>query len=191
MKKTLLLSLSILALGFTAQANFVTCLPSPVSIANGNGTGTTITCDAIDAGAGFTIGNLQLLLASDYNNGPVGSNSGTEVDVVYTPSANFGSHTEELFGGFSSQSSDTDGTPNVGPAPWLAETIVVGTQTLASFTIGDVSSVVSGGPVASSTANVFLQYTPTAITSGTPEPATLGLMGSALLGLGFLARRKK
>jgi hypothetical protein len=31
----------------------------------------------------------------------------------------------------------------------------------------------------------------TAATSGVPEPATLGLVGSALLGLGFLARRKK
>jgi hypothetical protein len=191
MKRTFLISLSTLAVGLIAHANTITCLPSPVSQAGGTGTGATITCAAIDAGAGFTIGNLQMLLASDYTNGPVGTTSGTNVHVVYTPSANFGTHTEDVSGGFSSNASATDGVNNSGPAPWLAQTILVGTQTLASFTVADVFSVTAGGPVASATANVFLTYTPQQISTGTPEPATLGLMGCALLGLGFLARRKK
>jgi len=187
--KTIQLSLSILALGFIAQASSVTCTTSPTQIPNGVGSA-SLTCAGIDAGPGFIIGNLQLLLASDYINGPIGTTSGTSVQVIYTPSANFGAHTEVVSGGFSSSGSTTDGNPNVGGGPFLAETIFVNAQTLSSFTIGEVSSVTAGGPVNASTVNAFLVYTATA-TGSVPEPATLGLMGSALVGLGFLARRKK
>jgi hypothetical protein len=190
MKKPILFSLSVLGLGLIAQASTITCTTSPTQIAGGVGTA-TLNCPSIDAGAGFTIGNLQLLLASDYINGPISTTSGTTVSILYSASANFANHTEAVSGGFSSSGSTTDGNPNVGGGPFLAETINVGTQTLAGFTLTETSSVMSGGPVNASTINAFLVYTPTAIQSGTPEPATLGLMGSALLGLGFLARRKK
>lgn len=187
MKKTFLLSLSTLALGLIAQASTVTCTNSPTQIPNGSGSG-TLTCGALDAGTGFVIGSLQLFIASDYINGPLGTTSGTTVQVVYTPSANFGVHTEVVSGGFSSNASSTDGTPNSGGGPFLAETIYVGTQTLSSFTISGLSSVTAGGPVNASTINAFLVYT---ASSPAPEPATLGLMGGALLSLGFLVRRKK
>jgi hypothetical protein len=150
-----------------------------------------LNCPSLDAGAGFTIGSLQLLLASDYINGPLGTTSGTTVSVVYAPTANFANHTEAVSGGFSSSSSTTDGVANVGGGPFLAQTISIGAQVLASFNLVETSSITAGGPVNASTINAFLVYTPVPVTSGVPEPATLGLMGSALLGVGFLARRKK
>lgn len=47
------------------------------------------------------------------------------------------------------------------------------------------ATTASGGTV-----SITYNYTPTVVT-GTPEPATMGLLGSALLGLGFLKFRKK
>jgi hypothetical protein len=57
------------------------------------------------------------------------------------------------------------------------------------FTVNVTSTVTAGQPAASS-GSVGITYTETSLTS-TPEPATLSLLGSALLGLGFLVRRKK
>jgi hypothetical protein len=48
----------------------------------------------------------------------------------------------------------------------------------------------SNGSVVSGSSVVLLSYT-TALIGSTPEPTTLGLVGCSLLGLGFLARRKK
>jgi hypothetical protein len=61
----------------------------------------------------------------------------------------------------------------------------------SSFSGGEsvtVSSSIISGSVFKSTGNVFLTYTET---SQTPEPASMGLLGSALLSLGLLRRYKK
>lgn len=186
MQRAVVLSLSALALSLAAHGTTITCTVSPTQIPNGTGTA-SLSCPSIDAGSGFIIGSLQLLLASDYINGPFGASSGTTVSVVYTPAANFGAHTQAVTGGFSSTSSTTDGNPDSGGGPFLAETIFVNSQTLAGFTIQESSSVSAGGPVSASTVNAFLSYT---ASSPVPEPATLGLAGGALLALGCFARRK-
>jgi hypothetical protein len=187
MNKVLIGTLT-LAFGVLAHANSVTCTTSPTQIANGIGTA-TLTCAAIDAGAGFTIGSLELLLASDYINGPIGTTSGTSVQVIYAPSADFSNHTELVTGGFSSSGSTTDGVTNTGGGPFLAQTISVGTETLASFTLFETSSVTSGGPVNASTVNAYLVYTPTS-SSSAPEPGSMMLLGSGLLAAGLIGRKK-
>ncbi len=65
-----------------------------------------------------------------------------------------------------------------------------GLQTFAgtSFTVA-VSSAVTSGSVQTSTGDVIVEYD-YSVNSATPEPATLGLVGSALLGLGLLARKR-
>jgi hypothetical protein len=73
-----------------------------------------------------------------------------------------------------SSSSDTDGTLN--------------TDAATAFTVA-VSSVVDSGAVQTSSGDVIVSYQYT-LNSSTPEPATLGLVGSALLGLGLLTRKR-
>jgi hypothetical protein len=65
---------------------------------------------------------------------------------------------------------------------------------LATFTasISAASNTEVQGTISAASINLFLDYGETLIpVTGTPEPTTLGLMGGALLGLGFLARKKK
>jgi len=65
---------------------------------------------------------------------------------------------------------------------------------LSTYTVGlsAASNTVTQGSISAATINLILNYGETMIPlTGTPEPATLGLLGGALLGLGFLARRKK
>ena len=65
----------------------------------------------------------------------------------------------------------------------VLQTFSLGTLTVA------VSSAVTSGAVQTSTGDVIVEYDYT-VNSATPEPATLGLVGSALLGLGLLARKR-
>lgn len=192
MKKTLLLSLSTLVLGVSAQANTVTCGASPTNVpgaTTGVG-GIDLVCGAIDAGAGFLIGNLQLLVFGDWSNGQSASNT---VHEVYTPSTLFLTHTIDLTGGFTSGTASYDGGAgyvgaNNGPFNPAVETVFINSETLGSITVNGTSAITLGGPINNSTLNVELVYT---ATSPSPEPATLGLMGGSLLGLGLLTRRKK
>jgi hypothetical protein len=65
---------------------------------------------------------------------------------------------------------------------------------LATYTVGisAASNTEVQGTISAASINLILNYGETLIPlTGTPEPATFGLLGGALLGLGFLARRKK
>jgi hypothetical protein len=58
--------------------------------------------------------------------------------------------------------------------------------------LNPASNTVIQGTISGASINLFLDYAETlAPVGGTPEPATLGLMGSALVGLAFLARKKR
>lgn len=199
MKKIFLLSLSLTACAILAQATTITCTvitggavsdgSNTAVIAGGTLSSTPVfNCGPIDAGAGNLLTNVFLQGASGFDGGPFGTTSGTTVVEVFNSDSPFNNGnnplTETMNGG------NVSNSWNPGIPFQLGNTLNPGTQTLAGFQVSLSSAVTAGGPVGSSTAQMVLNYTSTPI-QGTPEPATLGLMGSALLGLGFLVRRKK
>ena len=87
-------------------------------------------------------------------------------------------------------------TGGTGSNPCLATIEPSGTVTgldLASYTIQltNAGNTVTGGVVTGASLVMTLNYTESPIVGGVPEPTTLSLVGGALLGLGFLARKKK
>jgi PEP-CTERM motif len=206
MKKTII-ALSFAALSTLAPAATVSCTVTPGGIVTGYNTSTAdingsfvntgasvaaggplastavFSCPAISAGAGSVIQNYMVLATGDYTGGPFGTTTGTQVNLIYNvvggPVGGAG-QTLVVYGGNSSNNV----TP---PTPFQLGTTQGGLSSYSGFTVNLASSVVSG-TVGASTAQVVLSYT---VQSGTPEPATLGLVGSALVGLGFLARKRK
>jgi hypothetical protein len=150
-------------------------------------------------GATSTITQIQLFYSADFG---FGSTPGTN-SVVWTfntlSGTWSGSNTETVTGGFSSSSNTPPVVPGVldppftaavvGPGQINTTTLGVGTSNFAGVNITALISITGG--VISTTGDVFAQITYSTPTTGTPEPTTLGLMGGALLGLGFLARRNK
>jgi hypothetical protein len=202
MKKTLLLSLFIAAFAGLASATTVICTVTggtvlvsqqggtAFSINGGSGTSTggstgIISCPAITADPGFTINSYQVIATADFTSS-ISTPIPTTVTMLYT-----------LVGGSQNGATSPLVTVTNGPgigsngsnpvSPFAVGANLTGNQ--AAFTVNVTSTVTAGSPAASS-GSVGISYTEVAVT-GVPEPATLGLMGSALLGLGFLARRKK
>ncbi len=209
MKKTLLLSLSLAVFGSLASASLISCTVAGgtgytgyttgtadingsfantgVSIANGGPLASTavFSCPALNAGAGNIITNFQLFGTGDYTGGPFGTTSGTQVTLVFSANAGpFNGATQTLMVSGGNSSNTFNPT-----TPFQLGSTAGGLQSYSAFTV-NLSSTVNSGTVGASTAQVVFSYT-TAPVGETPEPATLGLMGSALIGLGFLARRKK
>jgi hypothetical protein len=152
----------------------------------------------LGVGATGTISQIQLFYAADYE---FGQTPGTNT-VVWTFQTNSGTwagaNTETVTGTFSSAtfappiSNGTLDPPftsvQVGPGQIDTTNLGVGTNMFTG--VGITAPVGVTGGVTSTTGEVFAQITYSTPTSGVPEPTSLGLMGSALLGLGFLARRK-
>jgi opacity protein-like surface antigen len=181
MKSFLLFSVAALALTGVASATQIVCTPQPIGFANGVGSG-SVTCPSIAPDSGFNLTSVVLTLAADYLNGAFTGTNDVRVTftptgpggVTWTPSSQF----VDVVGGFSSG------------AQGLITLVASGFNN-SSFSGGEsvtVSSSIISGSVFKSTGNVFLTYTET---SQTPEPASMGLLGSALLSLGLLRRYKK
>ncbi len=206
MKKVLLLSVLSCAFAAFASAATISCTVSAsgsltpyttgdgpntgFSIAAGNSGGDiagAIACPSIDAGLGNIITSWGIQATGDYTGGPFGTTSGTTVSMTYTVVGGLNNIQSQLLlvSGGNSSNGFVPGTPfTLGP------TQNPGTQTVNAFTVTINSLLSAGGPVGASTGQVVINYE-TRPVSDTPEPATLGLMGSALLGLGFFGRRKK
>jgi len=182
MKSFLMLSVAAFALTGVATATQIVCTPQPISFAGGVGSG-TVTCAGIAPDPGFSLTSVTLTLAADYLNGAfTGTN---DVRVFFTPTGPSGvnwtpsSQFVDVIGGFSSGAQGL-------------MTIVASGFNNSSFSAGEsvtVSSSIISGSVFSSTGNVFLTYTEAP--NGVPEPSTMGLLGSALLGIGLISRRKR
>jgi hypothetical protein len=185
MKKILFLSLLLIGLAAVASATPVTCsvLMAP------NTTGASTTMCTVTAPTGFYISALTLTGSDDYT----GYQSGN-------PTASF-SGTLSLTPGFTTPLSSltfcnvvTSGTnsvpcailPNPDPASNTNTTI-----TTFSLQLINAGNAVSGGVVTGDSIVLNLDWAVTEIPStGVPEPSTLGLTGSALLGLSFLIRKR-
>lgn len=199
MKKVLSLSFLLAASSILGHATTIFCSVIDGGIVSNAGTtakvdqgGTLVStpvfsCPSLDAGSGNLLSNVVLLGTGDYDGGPFGTITGTSVTEVFgvtTGPFALAATSLTVTGGNSSNATSI-------PVPFqLGSTLNPGTQTLAAFTV-NLSSFVNSGTVAESSAQIALFYTTTSIVGPAPEPATLGLMGGALLGLGFLARRKK
>jgi len=154
----------------------------------------SFTCGALGVGAGATISEIELFYSADYS---FGSTPGTNTVVwtFNTASGTWsGSNTETVTGGFNSTTFNPPTSSGILDAPFASNVVGpgqinttnlgVGTNTFAGVSVSAPVNITGG--VSSTTGDLFAQVT----FSSTPEPATLGLTGFALLGVGFLARRK-
>ena len=165
LKKLLLRPIAALGVSPIASATTVGCIVTSgtvltatlgglgYSIANGIGTPTgrttgVISCPAVNTGSG-TITNYQVLANVDYQGGPFGTTSGTEVRQLLT-----------LVGG------------SLNGASVLAT--LSGATSYAGFTVNVASSVLNGGPVVGSSGQVLISYDvirPNSAPSPPPTPS--------------------
>lgn len=180
MKKIILLSLASFAI-----ASVVSATPVCQALMNPNTSGNSTTMCSVVADPGDFITSLTLTGTDDYT----GLQSGTPM-VTFT--------------GTFVQSSpvfavtlcdvNTGGTGSIpcaiGVTPASPVDVTgLGITTYTADIIG-LANVVTGGEVVGDSVSLALSFTEAPLTTTTPEPATLGLTGMALLGVGFLARRK-
>ena len=158
------------------------------SIANGIGTSSggatgVISCPGVSAGAGNTISSYQVLATIDYQNGPIGTTSGTSVTQLLTlvgGSLNGASVNGVISGGNSSSGV-------VPPVPFQIGSTLSGAESYSAFTVNVTSSVSAGGPVSDSGGQVILRYDSNPVI---PEPSTYMLFAGGLIGVGLLKRKR-
>lgn len=179
MKKIILLSLASFAI-----ASVVTATPVCQALMNPNTSGNSTTLCSVTADPGQFITSLTLTGTDDYTGAtgtPTVSFTGTFVQSspVFTITL-----CNVVSGGSGSIPCAIGVTP--------ASPVNVSGLGITSYTadIIGITNTVAGGSVIGDSIGLTLAFTEAPLTTTTPEPATLGLTGMALLGVGFLARRK-
>jgi hypothetical protein len=179
MKKLLLLSAFTMTFAGLASASITFVTPCVAFEGTNSGAVASTTCSAT-ADAGFFIDSVTLTITSDYTGYVSGSPVVTDVYTFNLNDAGFGAIPNGIV--------TTNGTNNSVSTMNFNSTVTgdFGSLVRESFFL---SNSVAGGVVAGTSGVMTLTATESAIV--TPEPATLGLVGGALLGLGFMSRRKK
>ena len=110
-----------------------------------------------------------------------------------TPTVNVAAGTNQQFTGTGGPSTDTGTDFNTGTFGAFsgAGNFNVGVTTLTSITANGGGGNVTVGQSTSGTIAGTVTYDYAPPPSGTPEPATMALMGGALIGLGMLGKRLK
>jgi hypothetical protein len=186
MKK--ILSLSFLAIGVASFACATTI---------------TTTCPAA-GGFGASGSSTTTCIAAA---GPVGATSLNSITLTFKFDANFGLGAGSVLENFDTLPAGPDifGTLFDHPSNQLvtdAARGIVGSFVILNPTAAQVAASLGGLQIQSNWNSGTGSFSAAALDyqidvvysqrdSGVPEPATLGLVGSALAGLGFLARRKK
>lgn len=189
MKKFLTLSFLAAGAAALASANTITVL-CPTSGGSGVSGTSTSTCNTAlgPSGSGITLDSVVLTFKFDASFG-LGSGSVLESFDVNPPGGG------DAFGGALDHPT---GQPITDTAAGVTGTFTILNPTqaevnaaLAGLTIGDTWNTGTGSfNGAAFDYQIDVNYE---VTSGgtAPEPATFGLIGGALIGLGFLARRKR
>jgi hypothetical protein len=183
LKKLLLISLALVAIAAVAGATPVSC---GVVMAPNSSTILLTSACTVNPDPGFYISSLTLTGFDSFAGGaglPI-------VDFTGTLSDSGGVFTIPTFCPVSSDASSNSINCNFTVQP--SSTVTGLNLSTDTVSITTASNTEVQGSVSVASINLFLDYAETQIpVTGTPEPATLGLMGSALVGLGLLARKKK
>jgi len=184
MKKLVLTAVFLIGIAQLASATPVDCaiLMAP----NSSVTFSTSTC-TINPDPGFFISSLTLTAEDDYT----GLQSGSPI-VQYAATLD---QTATVFTDviYCNVNTVFPGDSFPCPSPVLPSNTVSGLD-LSTYSVHliDGSNMVTDGSVTGASIVLTLNYGETLIPPGTvPEPATVGLVSGALLGIGLLARKKK
>jgi PEP-CTERM motif len=183
------LTISICA--FVVLASLAGATPILCGSANyaaGNAGPLSITCAAglATAPGGSFINSITLIIDSDYT-GFISGNPSVTLTYTQSPLTPDPVIPDPLTQVVNTNLGNTP--PNSIPVTY-SQVVVgnFGTSNIAFTIVGN--SATAGGALVASSSVIFLDYTIQPLTREvTPEPATMGVMGVSLLGLGFLARR--
>lgn len=178
--KKLVLVFAALTMASVSQAALLFCASNVNTTTNSLTTNpTNIGCGAIDVGAGNTIGTITIRLLGSFND--TVENTIHQVQFSATNNLTAAVHSVTTASGdFSGSGGPTSGTG-----------VAVGTQTFGASTVAITTTNVGGAPTPDNTSiAVWLDYTVVPTQTGIPEPSTMALLGSALVGLGLISRRK-
>jgi hypothetical protein len=162
----------------------------------------------VQLGAGYTLLDAFVVFQNDYSLGAGSSATATFTwSNINTNLSGQGSYTDTVTGGFNSSTYTPSGTSVYDPltgsgcstTAFNPTSVAGGCATTPSAFLGASSTFVAAN-VSGTGANlqsngsigvaayVFYDYSTPA--TGTPEPATLGLCGAALIGLGVIGRKR-